>query len=55
MKKYWLFFPLLLFSATFIIKHYMNIPDFIVGSLQGFAFGVLIVLIVKSSRKQKAS
>lgn len=55
MKKSWLFFALMLLSATFIIRHYLNIPDFIVGSFQGFAFGILIVLLVKTTRKQKAS
>jgi hypothetical protein len=52
MKKYWLFLPLFLFSATFIVKHYFKIPDFIVGTLQGFAFGILIVVIVKLSKQK---
>jgi uncharacterized membrane protein YdjX (TVP38/TMEM64 family) len=55
MKKYGLFFALVLLSAAFIIRRYLHIPDFIIGSLQGFAFGILIVLIIKISRKQNAS
>lgn len=46
---------LLVMAISLILDHYFNIPDFLSGTLQGFAIVIMIVAFIKKPRSQKTN
>jgi len=55
LKRLLLPIGLLLISASFIIKHFMDVPDFIDGFLKGVGIGLLILALRASQKMRKAN
>ena len=54
MDKYKIGFALLILVISFIADHYFSVPDFLSGLLKGFAIGILLMVVIKNPRKNKA-
>lgn len=54
MDKYSISIGLFILVISFIAGHYFTIPDFASGLLKGVAIGILLMVIIKKTGREKA-
>lgn len=53
MNKFRLIAGLSVLVVSMIFDHHLNVPDFLLRTLEGFAIGIMILAFIKNLQRQK--